>query len=151
MPSTTYFNLGEKSKKPEFSFQSWWGTYHSIVEFKIHRTAGNWTILKCNQAAAFSAKTAVRAGWRVITLVSVIFNLPHKVVAYLRGLILSKPCRKPLLAHINKFVPTPRSSALTWGVNFKALSHFVPFVHFQELLWWTEWTGCQPVPWFLSS
>jgi hypothetical protein len=82
----------------------------------------------------------MKAGWKVTTLVSFILSLPHKAVAHLRGLILSKPCRKPLLAHIRKFVPAPRSSALTWGVNFKALSHFVPFVHFQELLWWTERT-----------
>ena len=38
--------LLQRSKKLIVPFQSWRETYHSIVEFKIHRMAGNWTILK---------------------------------------------------------------------------------------------------------
>ena len=38
--------LLQRSKKLIVPFQSWRETYHSIVEFKIHRMAGNWTTLK---------------------------------------------------------------------------------------------------------
>jgi hypothetical protein len=62
--------------------------------------AGNRTILKKLSSSSSLSENSGESRMESNNFVVVYLSLPHKAVAHLRGLILSKPCRKPLLAHI---------------------------------------------------